>query len=167
MSLGGMSMLFSRRVPAGSFVPLCSPIPLARLNMQLVGSGGATGTLRMDMLPQEGGGGEGDGDGDGAVAVHTCDVGDTTAYVSYPSGRVLAQHPRLDIHSFVTHPRSGVVEAVVVTSARREMLPVCAAGERVRNALLRLTGRLGGTSTSTSDDDMLAVVSRSLRDDIW
>ena len=50
----------------------------------LVGAGAATGLLRLDVL----GGGD-----DGAVAVHTCDTGDTTAYVKYPGGEVLASHP--------------------------------------------------------------------------
>ena len=80
----GLWLRLCRRTAAGRFAPVCDAIPFGQLNMQLVGAGAATGLLRLDVL------GAGD---DGAVAVHTCVTGDTTAYVKYPGGEVLASHP--------------------------------------------------------------------------
>ena len=56
--------------------PACPDVPFRKLNMQLVGSGGAQGKMRFEER------------GGGAVALHACDAADTTAYVVHtdPTG---------------------------------------------------------------------------------
>ena len=71
-----------------------------------------------------------------AYALHTCDTADTTAYVKYsdeqPHGTVIACSARADIDGFIANPASGAVEAVVVTEARTELLPLGEAGARLQ-----------------------------------
>ena len=87
--------------------------------------------------------------GGDAYALHTCDAADTTAYVKYsdecPEGVVLASSPRADIDGFITSPTSGAVEAVVVTEARTELLPLGEGGRRLQvmrrwSTVLRVVG---------------------------
>ena len=106
IGLGGLAMRLTKR-RRHRFVPVCDDVPFRELNMQLVGSGGASGLLRMQRLPASGGGAE------DAVAVHVCDAADTTAYVRYPGGAVLAHDPRADLDGFVASPRTGELEAAL------------------------------------------------------
>ena len=61
---------------------------------------------------------------------------------------MLANDPRADIDGFLAHPATGAVEAVVVTAARTELVPLGEAGARIvdelgraRRALLAARGR--------------------------
>jgi dipeptidyl aminopeptidase/acylaminoacyl peptidase len=158
ISFGGIAMRFTRRLACGRWEAMGAEILLADLNMQLVGSGAATGTLRMDRLASFDGGRD-----VGAVAIHTCNVSDTTAYVEYPSGRVLANHAAADISSFITNPLTGMVEAVVVVTDRSELIPLGKSGERYKQALKQISAILKRTGAT----DTIATCSRSARDDIW
>jgi hypothetical protein len=153
----GVACRHSRRLPGGGWAPLCPDIPMARLNMQLVGAGAATGTMRIDRVV------DGDGTHGASLAIHTSDVSDTTAYVRYPGGEVLA-NAKADISGFVAHPASGAVEAVYVDGARPELHALGAAGARVKVELARAAEAIrecgGGGGT-------LSVVSRTVSDDLW
>ena len=154
--IDGIALRFTKRLRAGGWAPACPDLPFARLNMQLVGSGPASGTLRMERL-------EGD-----AIALHTCEVSDTTAYVRYDRADappvVLAHDARGDIDGWVVSPVSGELEAVVVTAERSELVPVSSGGRRLAAELRRFRERLGG-----ADDESLEVLiaSRTLEDDVW
>jgi hypothetical protein len=102
VSTAGIALRFSRW-SGGAWrpVPECPAIPFGELNMQLVGSGAATGTLRFDVVEGEA--------GEGSVALHTCNTHDTTAYVQYPGGSTLAHDPRADIDGFVENPATGTI----------------------------------------------------------
>jgi acetyl esterase/lipase len=136
----------------GQWVRVGPSIPLEALNMQLVGSGGATGTMRLDILER------------GRVAVHTCCVGDTTAYVEYPSGNVIASHPKADIDGFITNPTSGLVDAILATTAHTEIIPLNSAGEKFKQEVMRVSLALG---LAVDTGDVAMVTSRTLNDDIW
>ena len=121
------------------------------------------------MEEEEGGGGSGGGGGGAAVAVHACDVADTTAYVSY-DGRggpptVLAHDDRADIDGFVTSPSTGELEAVMITAARSELVAVTEGGKRLQDELARVRETLDGRR----EDETLTVVatSRTRADDLW
>ena len=129
-------------------------ISFKELNMQLVGSGGAAGTMRMDSL-----GGQGE-----SVAIHTCSIGDTTAYVEYPSGKVLASHPLVDLDGFVTDPHTGCVIAALVSTTQTDMLPLSPAGERFKQRVLRVSSAL---CLSADKGESLSVTSRTSLDDVW
>ena len=95
----GLSLRFSRKGSAGGWVAACPDIPFSSLNLQLIGAGGASGTLRMDPLSHSGAKSD--------VAIHTCDAADTTSYVAYSKaarsvGVALAHDSRADIDGFVT-----------------------------------------------------------------
>jgi acetyl esterase/lipase len=164
----GISLRFThRQARCGAWVRVGGDIPLAELSMQLVGAGGAAGTMRMDTLTHtdtrtdthtdSGGGG-----GELGVAIHTCACTDTTAYVQYPGGRVLANHGSGDIEDFVVNPVSGAVEGVVVVTDRAEVLPLGEGGARFLEALGRVACSLGLPPSAP-----LAVCSRSADDGVW
>ena len=164
VSLGGIALRFSRW-SSSRWSVICPAVPFARLNMQLVGSGAAAGTMRFDVLS------EGDCGGGGfSVALHTCDAGDKTAYVRYPGGEILAQSAMADLEGFLVNPQTGMVEAAVATAARLEILPIPGGGggklvralEALREALL-----LEQQSMAGNDDLVVMVVSRTLVDDLW
>lgn len=161
LSVGGIAMRFSQRFQSAAshweWESVGPEIPFADLNMQLVGSGAATGTLRFDRSAS------------GSVAIHTCDVADTntSAYVEYsaecPRGRVLAHSAAADISEFVANPVTGEVEAVVVVTDHSELLPVGRSGERFQQAVKQIAMALGRSAKS----DILTVTSRTASDDIW
>jgi dipeptidyl aminopeptidase/acylaminoacyl peptidase len=148
-------MRFARYLAPGKWKSVGLEIPLADLNMQLVGSGAATGTLRMDRLSDDA--------ADLSVAIHTCDVADTTAYIALPSGQVLANHPVADIEDFVINPCTGLVEAVLVVVDHTELIPISDSGKRYEQALSRLAVRLGREGAG----DTILACSRSALDDVW
>ena len=113
----------SKKTKDGTWVKVCNDVPFSELNMQLVGSGAATGTMRLDALGDE-------DDPTSIVGVHACDVSDTTAYVQYPGG-VLANDTRADIDGFIAHPITGEIQAVYVTAARTELVPFGEDGKRL------------------------------------
>ena len=156
----GLALRLSKRVGDGAWVAVCADVAFEHLNMQLIGSGGASGTMRLDAL----------GDADDPtrrVGVHVCDVADTTAYVAYPGGAVLANDTRADISGFVSHPASGAVEAVEVTAARSELVPLGAAGERVLAELDRVRRAIARDGAGGDVSLELHLTSRTLRDDLW
>jgi len=157
ISLQGIALRLTRRCPRkGSWLQVGPSILFADLNMQLMGSGPATGTLRLDVLDAN----------EGSVAVHTCVSHDTTSYVKYPEGEVLFVDPQADIQTFISNPRSGEVEAVVVTRERSETVALNSPGalrfkhefERLRDMILGIDGEEGET---------VMVVSRTMADDLW
>jgi len=156
----GLFLRFSRKASPGGWVAACPDIPFSSLNLQLIGAGGAEGTLRMDPLSQSGAKGD--------VAIHTCDAADTTAYVAYSRaargvGVALAHDSRADIDGFVTNAGSeDRVDAVVVTAAHSDLVPVTPAGERLKTELAAARASLG-----CLHDEELHLASRTLADDVW
>ena len=149
---------------------VCAGIPFSRLNMQMTGSAPASGTLRMDLCTlaprhDEGVGASGVDD---AVAIHTCDTADTTAYVRYPGGETLANDASADIDGFVTSASGHEVEAVIVTRDRPHLLPVSAGGRRLVDGLH--AARLSLARAQHRDlhpDEVVMLVSRTRADDLW
>jgi dipeptidyl aminopeptidase/acylaminoacyl peptidase len=120
--------------------------------------------MRFDLLPPTSGEkGQQQQQQQQEVAIHTCNTHDTTAYVSYPSRTVIAQSSKADISGFVCHPSTGEVEAVVVTAARDEVLPVGPSGTKLVAALARFASSLG----RNGPDDSVMVASRTVKDDLW
>ena len=145
-----------------AFEPACPDVPFSRLNMQLVGSGGAQGKMRFEEVSG------------GGVALHACDVADTTAYCVHhdASGRapptILAHDPRADIDGFLSSPRTGSLEAILVTHARTEVVPLNDEGKEVARLLGEvrdslLCGEDGGGDASLE----VLPASRTLADDLW
>ena len=149
----------------GQWTPLAPATPLAQLNMQLIGSGGASGTLRMDALPADAAVADG-GPAGGSVAVHTCDTHDTTAYVRYPGGAVVAHDSRADLAGFVVGPASRRVEAVLVAASRMHVVPISEEGERFKRALEALACHLGLPPAPDGGCD-LVLASRPVDDSVW
>ena len=149
----GLALRFSRKTRGGRWERACPDVPFDRLNMQLVGSGAATGTMRFDRL---------DTDEGGSIAIHTCDYADTTAYVKFPAGVALAHDKRADIDGFITNPSSGAVELVTVTADRTEHIPIGRAGERLQAELGRLRDAL-----ACGPETQLTICSRTLDDGQW
>lgn len=158
----GVALRFTKRLRRGGFAPVCADIPFSDLNMQLVGSGAASGRLRLVRV------GEGD-----AVAIHTCDTADTTAYVRFDSSEappaILAQSPRADISGFYDSPLSGELEAIVVTAQRSEVVPLSEGGRRLQAELARVRAAIDDANTAGGADETLelSIASRSLADDVW
>lgn len=142
-----------------TWLKLGPPIPLSQLNMQLIGSGGATGTMRFDVFRNK----EDTGYAFNSIGVHTCGVANTTAYVEYPLGKIIANDSRADIDGFISNPQSGVVEAVLVTAARMEVIPLGQAGEKLKAQLVHWTRALGRSPS----DELLMIASRTISDDVW
>ena len=129
--------------------------------MQLVGSGAASGTMRLDAL------GPAD-EPTAAVAIHSCSVSDTTAYVRYPGGQILVSDPRADLEAFITHPETGALEAVQVTHARTELIPYGGAGARLCAEMERLRELLISDGGGSAEGiPTVHLVSRTLADDVW
>ena len=158
----------SRVANGYSFVAACPDVPFRKLNMQLVGSGGAQGKMRFEERA------------DGAVALHACDTADTTAWCVHHDalGRtpptILAHDPRGDIDGFLASPRTGNLEAILITHARTEVVPLNGEGidlaralERVRAAVaLVCSDSMRGDSSLDLALEILPA-SRTLRDDVW
>ena len=154
--LPGIALRFTKRLRSGRWAAASPDVPFASLNMQLVGSGAASGKMRFEAL-------EGD-----AVALHTCDTADTTSYVRYNASdappTILAHDPRADIDGFYQSPTTGELDAILITTARSEIVPLTAGGRRLKAELEDVRVRLG-----RADDDSLEVtlVSRTCADDLW
>lgn len=96
-------------------------IPFPELNMQLVGSSGASGTLRMDFSTEL--------SGKESVTVHTCGLADTTVYSKFvkrddqwhQTEFVGGVHPRGDIEGFMVHPQTGKMQALIHHVERRSV----------------------------------------------
>lgn len=161
----GISLTFSYLSPllkcngSGVWRKVGPSIPLESLNMQLVGSGGATGTMRLDVLEKDMLNGRSD-----RIAVHTCSVGDTTAYVEYPSGNIIACHSKADLDGFVTNPSSGRVDAVLATTAHTEIITLTSDGERFKEELIRVSVALG---LDVENGNLGMITSRTRNDDKW
>ena len=153
VSLNGIAMRFLQFIDKSNWEIIGKDIPLGDLNMQLVGSGAATGTLRFDRMTN------------GSVAIHTCqpDIADTTAYVEYPGGRILANDETADINSFISNPVTGEVEAVIVIRDHQKLIPLNESGKRLHDILQRVAHHLGRCSPS----DTLTVSSRAMDDSVW
>ena len=156
ISMSGVALRMSKRTKSGAWEAACPDVPFSELNMQLVGSGAASGTMRLDALGP-------DDDPTATVGLHACDVSDTTAYVEYPGGKVLANDARADICSFVSNPVSGGLEAIVVTAARSELVPCGDAGARLCGEVERVREALRGADGSFE----VHLTSRTLADDAW
>jgi len=143
-------------------------VPFSRLNMQLLGSQAASGTLRIDFYP-----GQGEEAAD-TVSVHTCDFFDTTSYVTFVCGkdnanngkalsspvfrkeRVVAHNEQCDIDGFLCHPRTRSVQATLHTFEKTEF---SALDDAVVPDLQFFEKRFAGLETH--------VVHRSFDDAIW
>lgn len=132
----------------------------ADTNMQLVGASGASGTMRMDF----------DASDANVVDVHTCADRNTTSLVRYniapssssSSGKefkelvVLAHDPRCDLEGFLTHPRTGAVQAFSTNYEKSEMTVV---DPSVAGDIIFLKDALPGCKVT--------VASRTAKDDAW
>ena len=153
-----MALRFSKRLRTGRWERPCRDIPFDELNMQLVGSGGASGTMRCDAMgPND--------DPTSEIAIHTCDVSDTTAYARYPGGHILATDPRADIDGFVSDPCNGQVEAVIVTHERSQLVAVNDAGRRLVAELDKVRDVLNRRANDSTLQ--LTLLSRSQANKYW
>ena len=159
-----LAFRFSVKTGIGSWMAACPDTPFARLNMQMMGSSGASGTLRMDpcapdspvSLDQK----------HRPVLIHTCNTADTTAYVRYPGAVCVANDSRADIDGFISSASdSNIVEAIVVSAARSQLVATNAAGARLIEELACVR-RVCGSHMSGEDVELM-LVSRTRADNLW
>ena len=105
------------------------------------------------------------------MSIHTCDVTDTTAVVRYPRGdshgdcgQIVANDQRADIDGLLHSPLSGELEAVIVTAARSQLVPVSEGGHRLAAELARVQQRLRANHPACLEVDLLH---RNQRDNCW
>jgi hypothetical protein len=167
ISARGLALGFYRRAASkrAKWQRFCPYIPFSQLNMQMIGSGAASGLLRMDRCSL--GDKHKDTDNAGwALNVHSCHTANTTAYVRYPGEAILANDPNADIAGFICSPLGFGVEAVVITHARTRLLPVSPAGQRLVAELQAARAEIARIRPVDEDTEVI-LASRTRADDVW